>query len=223
MPYARGRDDQRRAFILAVEEQGERLYRLAEAHLVGEARARAPRREARQPLEPFALVVAQARVQRLGELRLQIVGGLNPADDVPPRVVCLDDSERVDDARGGEAHLHLALVDDERVGRLREARAKVVRDAREAPLADAHVAVAVAHGLEQADQRDGLAVDLHVALDAEPLAGALDPDAEVRGGTYTPGALTLGPLDGRVGPGLQLGEEVEGALEAVDAVLGPRR
>ena len=77
-----GRDHQRRALRRTVQQGGQGLHGLAEAHVVRQTRARPPAGEAGQPAVAVHLVGAQLRLQRarhgrleglrLGELRAQV-------------------------------------------------------------------------------------------------------------------------------------------------------
>src|SRR5256885_1680650 len=66
--HRRGRRElQRGPERRAGEEQRERLHRLAQAHVVGEAGAGAPLGQARQPAKPLGLIIAQLGAEALGQ------------------------------------------------------------------------------------------------------------------------------------------------------------
>ncbi|MNN76726.1 hypothetical protein D3C81_1931330 [compost metagenome] len=60
---------------------------LAEAHVVGQAGAHAPVRQARQPFVTGQLVVAQVRLQGAGQLRLIVVKGAQAQQVFAPQFV----------------------------------------------------------------------------------------------------------------------------------------
>ena len=71
----------------AVEQQREGLHGLAEAHVVGQARARAPSGKPREPAKAVVLIGAKLRAQRARQLRLERVRVAQAlALRVPPRV-----------------------------------------------------------------------------------------------------------------------------------------
>ena len=67
------RHHQRRPARGAVEQQREGLHGLAEAHVVGQTRARAPPGKPREPAEAVVLIGAKLRLQRARQLRLERV------------------------------------------------------------------------------------------------------------------------------------------------------
>ena len=74
----------------AIQQQRERLQRLAQAHVVGQAGAGAPVRQPRQPGEALDLIVAQLGLQGRRQLRRPALGRLDARNLPLPGRVCLD-------------------------------------------------------------------------------------------------------------------------------------
>ena len=88
--HRRGRHHQGRAVRRARQYQRQRLQRLAEAHVVGQAGAHAPVGQARQPLEAGQLVVAQVGLQGARQLRREVVQRAQAQQVLAPQFVGLD-------------------------------------------------------------------------------------------------------------------------------------
>src|SRR5262249_3017524 len=151
------RDDERWAALGALEQKRERLHRLPEAHVVGEAAADAPRSEARQPTEAFDLVRPELGRELAWHGGFERSRSVDSPDEIAPprrlgglRAVA---HQVGDGGRAGQGDLEAAPPVENHVRRGGHALAEVALDEREAALADLDVAPAAAHRLEQRRER----------------------------------------------------------------------
>ncbi len=197
------RHHQRRAVLGAREQQRQRLQRLAQAHVVGQAGAHAPVGQARQPLEAFDLIIAQLGLQGGRQLGHEggIVGhafqvslpGLVGVDvaGVPRQLVQREAGQRM----GADA----VAVQFAIRAQLRQAPVQLVGQGQVFVLAQGHEAAAALLDLFQqgAQVHHAPFVDDDVAAGREPVALAPDlhPHRLRRGLLRDPEFFALGPGD----------------------------
>ena len=103
--HRRGRHHQRRAVRAAVQQRGEGLHRLAQAHVVGQAGPGAPAAEPREPPEALFLVGPQLGLQRARRAGLEGQGLAELPALRPPAAVGFQIRavEKIAQRQGGEA------------------------------------------------------------------------------------------------------------------------
>jgi len=238
--HRRGRHHQRGAERRAVDQHRQRLQGLAEPHLVGEDRARAPARQAREPLHAGALIRAQRRLELGADARddrrargdaaaerAERSGGvdLRLFLDEPHQRIARQPRNVQRPRRAGRAPF--AHVEDRRLG-ARQRLAQGLLDAHEAARADRHVATSLADRRQQVGERHHLlaahALDARAALDGEPIppVGHLHAQIAPPDRAVVVEPRVVGPLDddrrlGIVGQILERRDDVQRRIAGADA------
>ena len=153
------------------------MHRLAQAHVVGEAGAGAPLRETRHPAEALGLVVAQLGAEPVGQGKRLLPRLDEPLGEPPPALDRVDPfdlgRERLEERHGAERERGQLLFPRE----VRERSQPLDQLLREFGIfvrPELHPAPPGARRLEQRRQADPLVIDLHLAVEAKPVALALD-------------------------------------------------
>ena len=158
-----GRDHEGGTALLSREQDRQRLHGLAEPHVVGEARARAPRGQAHQPLVPLDLVGAQVGREPRRQGRVEAPRFVEAADDGAEARGGLEHAGVLDQLReegdAGQGHLEPLPPRVDHVARREHAPAQILLQLGELARADADEAPAAPRSLQQDRERHGLAVD----------------------------------------------------------------
>ncbi len=179
------RNDQGRAVLGPIEDHCQRLKRLAETHVVGQAAAHAEMRQPRHPDKALDLVIAQLGLQSGRHLRDEILHKFNPGKLLLPALVGLRIGlpGEVVQGQGGERmdadFLLAALAFAARLAeaeQLFQAAAELLRQGEELAFAERDEAAAgLAHLVQERFQvNDFVLIHLHMAGQSKPvlLAGA---------------------------------------------------
>ncbi len=214
--------------LVAVQDEGQRLHGLAQAHVVGEHAAQAAVGQEHHPVEAGVLVLAQRGVEALGQLDVRDRGAaLGQAGEVEGGLVQGHGAAGLGEADGHgggvarHAHLAVVLLEAAELGERAVAGQPLVVDARAQAVLEDHDVLAARGVLEQLLDRHVAAVDLGLDLELEVVVVGHDLG---RGGDVGGRAAAVQAVLAADLPALQvgddLGEEAVGGVAVGDEAEG---